>query len=482
MLTCSLNRISHLNMAGNPDSAGIWAPCLTYSDNKFWLVYNNAKSGGRIFKNTSNYLVTCDHIDGEWSEPIDLNSSGCDPSLFHNDDGKKYLINMVWDHRESNHPFYGIVLQEYSNEDQRLVGRPHLIFKGSGLGETEGPHLYKHGGYYYLLMVEGGTGYEHAVTIARSKELMGPYEMHPDNPILTLIHDLDNPIQKAGHASLVESQKGSWFLVHLCGRPIETRGNCLLGCETCIQRVEWKDEWPYVENGRLPSASIEVDEFEEYTFADSWPGTDDFNEETLNIHYQTPRVPWNRSMSLTERAGHLRLYGGKSLACSFDQTHIARRWQSLEFEAEVKMDFRPESFQQMAGMTMFYNQKNWLFFNVTFDEVKGRVLQLSHMDSGIVYKECFKNENFICVPQNVEYVFLKTRVHGSQMNFQYSFDGKTYCDILGEFYVGQLSDDFARKTSHLDEFFTGAFVGMACVDLAGMRKTADFDYFRYSEV
>ena len=73
---------------------------------------------------------------------------------------------MVWDHRPEKHPFYGIVLQEYDPKAQSLVGKSKLIFKGSTLGLTEGPHLYKRNGFYYLLTAEGGTEYEHAVSVS----------------------------------------------------------------------------------------------------------------------------------------------------------------------------------------------------------------------------------------------------------------------------------------------------------------------------
>lgn len=153
-----LNRLSQLNMIGNPDSGGIWAPHLSYSDGKFWLIYTDVKVVEGQWKDGHNYLVTCDTIDGEWSDPIYLNSSGFDPSLFHDEDGRKYLVNMYWDHRVGHHPFYGIVLQEYSVEQKKLIGEPKIIFKGTDLRITEGPHLYKIDGYYYLLTAEGGRG------------------------------------------------------------------------------------------------------------------------------------------------------------------------------------------------------------------------------------------------------------------------------------------------------------------------------------
>jgi xylan 1,4-beta-xylosidase len=194
LITRPLNRPSQLNMLGDPDSCGIWAPCLTYHEGLFYLIYTDVKRYGRSIpagsavaslRDMHNYLVTCETIDGEWSEPIFLNSSGFDPSLFHDDDGRKYLVNMLWDHRPSHNRFAGIQLQEYSHKERRLIGQREVIFKGTSIGFTEGPHLYKRNGFYYLLTAEGGTGWGHAVTLARSQFVNGPYELHPDNYILT---------------------------------------------------------------------------------------------------------------------------------------------------------------------------------------------------------------------------------------------------------------------------------------------------------
>jgi xylan 1,4-beta-xylosidase len=146
-----LDRAELLDMRGNPDSGGIWAPCLTWHDGLFWLIYTDVKRHEGSFKDMHNYLTTCATIDGRWSDPVYLNSSGFDASLFHDDDGRKYLCNMEWDY----------------------------LFKGTDLRVTEAPHIYKRNGYYYLLTAEGGTGYTHAMTMARSKNLRGPYELDP---------------------------------------------------------------------------------------------------------------------------------------------------------------------------------------------------------------------------------------------------------------------------------------------------------------
>ena len=240
-----LERVSQLDMKGNPNSCGIWAPCLSYSDNKFWLIYTDVKSFDGYAKDSHNYLVTCDTIDGEWSEPIYINSSGFDPSLFHDDDGKKYFINMLWDHRGYNYAhnnFAGIVLQEYDPVKKKLVGECKNIYLGTKIKLTEGPHLYKRNGYYYLLTAEGGTKYEHSVTIARSKNILGPYELHPENPILTAVHNPENYLQKSGHASMVPYNDEKWFMAHLTGRPLTERGDCPLGRETALQEIYWENQ------------------------------------------------------------------------------------------------------------------------------------------------------------------------------------------------------------------------------------------------
>ena len=141
LLTRPLRRASQLNMLGDPDSCGVWAPCLTYSDGLFWLVYTDVKRYGRTtvggasgasLRDFHNYLVTCPTIDGEWSDAVYLNSSGFDPSLFHDDDGRKYLVNQLWDHRPGRNRFAGIVLQEYSHAQRKLIGERQQHLQGHG--------------------------------------------------------------------------------------------------------------------------------------------------------------------------------------------------------------------------------------------------------------------------------------------------------------------------------------------------------------
>ncbi|HAA14114.1 MAG TPA: glycoside hydrolase 43 family protein, partial [Cytophagales bacterium] len=224
----ALTRTSQLDMLGVGDSCGVWAPCLTYHEDTFYLVFSNVKNFDGLWKDTPNYLVTTQDIRGEWSEPIFLSASGFDGSMFHDEDGKKWFTSMLLDHRDGKF-FGGILLQEYDVQSEKLVGSEYRIFEGSDIGITEGPHIYKKDGYYHLITAEGGTEYGHAVSQARSKAITGPYEIHPENPIISSSHQLDWPLQKAGHGDIVDTPSGDWYAVCLIGRPLPGSKRCTLG-------------------------------------------------------------------------------------------------------------------------------------------------------------------------------------------------------------------------------------------------------------
>jgi xylan 1,4-beta-xylosidase len=487
LITHPLNKSCYLDMKGNPDSGGIWAPDLSYADGKFWLIYTDVKVVDGMWKDCHNYLTTCDTIDGEWSKPVPLNGSGFDASLFHDANGKKYLVNMYWDQRVYHHNFYGIALQEYSTELKKLIGKASIIYKGTDIKYTEGPHLYRIDGMYYLLTAEGGTTYQHSETVARCKTLMGEYEIQPDYPLLTAWQAPHNELQKCGHASLVQTQTGEWYMAHLTGRPLpignqpilerEQRCYCPLGRETAIQKIEWIDGWPKVVGGKQGSVKVAAPQLQQKKWEPTCPIKDDFTEQKLNLNFQSLRIPLTEDIaSLEARKGYLRLYGKESLLSKFTQAFVARRWQAFSFDAATAVEFYPESFQQMAGLTCYYNTENWSSVHVTWKENKGRVIDIAAADNSVFSMPLEDAE--ISIPENVKNVHFKVSVRVDHYQYFYSFDGKTYHKIPVVFKSYQLSDDYIRGGG----FFTGAFVGMNCIDITGDNKAADFDYFSYEEV
>jgi xylan 1,4-beta-xylosidase len=482
LLTRPLNRPSQLNMLGDPDSCGIWAPCLTYSDGLFYLIYTDVKRYGRTtqagtagasLRDVHNYLVTCETIDGDWSDPIYLNSSGFDPSLFHDDDGRKYLVNMLWDYRPSQNRFAGIQLQEYSAVEQKLVGGWEIIFKGTSIGLTEGPHIYKRNGYYYLLTAEGGTGWGHAVTLARSQSLNGPYELHPDTYILTSRNRPDAELQRAGHADLVETQAGETYMVHLCGRPLRNRGRCTLGRETAIQRMKWDDDgWLYTDH-KEPVPRIEVDApslpVHEFPTAAT---RDDFDSPTLPIDFQWLRSPdRNELFSLTTRPGHLRVFGRESIGSFFRQGLVARRQQSHCYSATTSVDFEPDDFQQMAGLICYYNSAKFHYLYISYDDTLGRHLRVMSSIPDQLQTDVFTAPTSITAHGPVE---LRVEVDYERLRFAFRTNKQTWTWVPEVLDASILSDEASAPGQ---PNFTGAFVGMCCQDSSGLGRPADFDYF-----
>ena len=487
LLTRPLRRASQLDMRGDPDSCGIWAPCLTHHDGLFYLIYTDVKRYGRSssagapgasLRDFHNYLVTSPSIDGDWSDPIYLNSSGFDPSLFHDDDGRKYLVNMLWDHRPAQNRFAGIVLQEYSPAAQQLSGERQLIFTGTAIGFTEAPHLYKRNGWYYLLTAEGGTGWGHAVTMARSRTLRGPYELHPDVYILTARDRPDAPLQRAGHADLVDTPAGETYLVYLCGRPLPNRGRCTLGRETAIQPMTWGgDGWLRTIDGQgIPSIDVRGPQVPGVAMpAVPPPPREEFEGEALPIDFQWLRTPAGDALfSLRARPSHLRLFGRESIGSLFTQSLVARRQQAHCFSAVTVIEFEPDHFQQMAGLVCYYNSAKFHYLYLSRDTT-GKHLRVMSVFPDQVMADAFTIP--ILVPSGVP-IELRVEVDYERLLFAWRVESGSWQWLPQVFDASILSDE---ATAPGLPNFTGAFVGMACQDLAGTGKPADFDWFEYRE-
>ncbi len=484
LLCRPLTRKSQLDMRGNPDSGGIWAPCLSYSDGLFYLIYTDVKSHIGPFKDTHNYLVTAKQIEGPWSEPVYLNSSGFDPSLFHDDDNRKWLLNMVWDHRKGKNKFGGILLQEYDADQKRLTGPVYNIYQGTKLGLTEGPHVYKQNGYYYLMVAEGGTRYDHAVTIARGKTLTGPYETAPDSPLLTAAGHPDLPLQRAGHASLVETSTGEWYIAYLCGRPLRPMMRCTLGRETALQKVEWtEDGWlKLASGGHQPTLETPAPSLKPRPFS-AQKAKDSFDSDTLNIHFQSLKVPPEEDwISLKKRPGYLSIRGRESFSSMHHQSLVARRVQAFRAQAETLIEYEPDNYQQMAGLVCYYNSRNYFYLHVTWDEKLGKCLKIMISDLGI-YDEPLES------PVKLEAqsrILLKADMAADKLQFWYAeaADEVKWQKIGPELDFSKLSDEYAESKIGpylMDQGFTGAYVGLCAQDLSGHKKQADFDYFSYTE-
>ncbi len=470
----ALTRRSQLDLRGNPDSGGVWAPALSHAEGLFWLIYSDVKAFNGCSKDVRNYLVTAPSITGPWSDPVMLNSSGFDPSLFHDDDGRKWLLNQIWDPRPDRNQFAGIALQEYDARAQRLLSQPVNIFRGSPLGVTEGPHLYKRFGYYYLVTAEGGTGENHAVTVARSRTIGGPYELGPENPILTSAGHPEAALQKAGHGSLVQAPDGRWYLAHLCSRPVGPHRRCILGRETALQAIEWPaGEWPRLaEGGSLPALEIEVPGPAVPPLSPQF--SDNFATTKLDPHWSTLREPPDKSwLSLSERSGALRLRGRQSLLSCFDQSLLGLRLQHQHCRVSVRLDFSPTSFQQSAGLAFYYNTTNFHYLLLTGRDGGGRELRLLCGDNGVYTNPAGSG---LRVPDDGP-VELCAELDSETLRYFYAPEGGPLQQIGPELDATLLSDDRVIEGGAWG--FTGTFIGLCAQDSTTAPIPADFAHFAY---
>jgi xylan 1,4-beta-xylosidase len=478
-----LTRAAQLDMRGNPDSCGIWAPCLSHADGLFWLVYTDVKRYDGNFKDTHNYIVTAPSIEGPWSDPVYVNSSGFDPSLFHDDDGRKWFVNMVWNYRSASvggNPrspaFDGILLQEWDAKARRLVGPVKNIFRGTPLGLVEGPHLFKRNGWYFLTTAEGGTAYNHAVTMARSRAIDGPYEVHP------LVHPITSkdaplaPLQRAGHGQIVETPAGATYHTHLCGRPLPGTRMSPLGRETAIQKCVWKDDWLYLERGGVVPY-VEVDSPDEgvMPIKRGEVHTDFTTCRELPLDFQWLRTPHPERLFALTPSG-LRLHARESIGSWFEQSLVARRQEDFAFRAETQVAFDPRTYQQCAGLVYYYNRYKFHFIAVTWHETLGRVLTMMSCEGDYPDgRMTFPLAAPIALPGEGA-VRLAARVDHATLRFSFGA-GTGWRDTGIELDASVISDEGGRGAHGS---FTGAFIGMLAFDTSGAACPADFAYFRYA--
>jgi len=376
-----LDRASQLPLDHIRPSGGLYAPTIRFSQGVFYvintLVDGQTKSG--------NFIVTATSPAGPWSEPFWLeNAPGIDPSLFFDDDGRAWYVG----NRAAAHSQYGghreIWLQELDLEGMRLLKKPRVLWDGAlkGAPWAEAPHIYKIQGSYYLMIAEGGTGHHHAVTIARSHRVTGPYEANPGNPILTHRHlGLDYPIVGTGHADLVETPTGEWWMVLLAMRPY---GGYFynLGRETFLAPVRWENGWPIVSpgTGRV-EFSYPVPDLPECR----WPvaaACDHFDQAVLASHWNLLRTPRHEFWSLSERPGYLRLrLRPERLAEHASPSFVGRRQQHIHFVACTALEFAPQTAHECAGLVLVQNSDFHFCLVVTLGT--GAVVRLTKRSQGV---------------------------------------------------------------------------------------------------
>lgn len=455
--------LTDINLTGNTRGCSIWAPFAAYHNGQYYVIYTDVKSTRVPYKDVNNYIITADRIDGPWSEPKYINSSGFDPSIFFDDDGKVYFLNEYWDYRLSTHnKSAGILMQELDASTLDTLGDPQILFNGTDARKTEAPEIYKHNDYYYLLTAEGGTEAGHMVTVARANNVNGPYEVDPQNPMLTSKDHPELTLQCSGHASIVADDADNWYMAHLTTRPLKDDVT-LLGRETAIQNVVWTDDdWLRLSDGtNYPNNYYEVPvdvkaQPANHAFHDEFTGQA-LNFEQWNTLRQMPTNDW---LQFTGKG--VQIAGGQSPQSEFDQHLIAKRQTDANFSASATVTFDPTSYMQLAGLGLYLDIDNYLLLAITHDEAVGRAVTLIQAVKG----EFNILTNPIATKQDT--VTMKVNVSGLSGTL-------SFVEGQNEVTVSDQTD-----LSFLSGGFTGNFIALDSIDMGqynrGKATFTSFDY------
>jgi len=462
-----LDRPSQLDLDGIHPSRGIWAPTLRYHDGVFYMITTFVTNETEC----RNFYVTATDPAGRWSDPAWLEDApGIDPSLLFDEDGKVYYTgNRVPPEGQLYPKEMDIWLQELDLASGRLIGPKTSLWRGAlkVAHAQEGPHLYRIGDYYYLMIAEGGTGHTHAITIARSASPTGPYEAYKGNPILTHRHlGRGYPIVNIGHGELIETQQGDWWMVCLGSRPYGGYYRNL-GRETFLVPVSWEDGWPVVNPGR---GRVELEGEAPDLPETPWPQSaarDDFDDPELAPCWNFIRTPRGDFWSLSDNPGSLRLrLKPESIAKNENPAFVGRRQQHMSFRAETGMRFAPAKEGEQAGLVLLQNADNQL--RMTYGLYDGisevRLTERKRGEEKVLASSAFEGDE----------LELRAEAHSQSYSFFWRERGSSQWRTLYEGADGTLlSTDAAGG-------FTGAYIGMyAAGREAGNGRHADFGWFAY---
>lgn len=459
-----LDREEQLPLANARHSQGIFAPSIRYHNGVYYMITTNVSYGG-------NFIVTATDPSGPWSNPYYLGQSapGIDPSLFFDEDGSCYYVgtrpnpegvryNGDWE----------IWVQPFDVVSMKFLGEPKFIWKGA-LRQAiwpEGPHIYKKDGYYYVMNAEGGTGPNHAITIARSKEIYGPYENNPNNPIITHRHlGKKYPVQYVGHGDLVETPDGDWYMIMLASRPSEGYTN--IGRETYLAKVTWEDGWPVVNDGiGIIEATFTLDHDPVYT--QPLPTTYHFHQETLHKSLVRLRNPKEECYSLTERAGWLRMYAAEhTLKDIASPSYVGVRQQHYHCQAETMFELHASSKDDVAGLAIVQSNEYHIRMEVTEEEENAyvQVVRCNGLEDTVLTKQSLPKGQYQ----------LKLVIHGQKGAFYYVSEG-TVVEVISGVGLSSLSTEIAGG-------FVGCTIGIYSTS-NGQRSDgyADFAWLSYSEI
>ncbi len=425
-----LTDTDHLNLAECENNQGLYAPTIRFQKGVFYVVNTNKYT-------KENFIVSSPSIHGPWTMPSFIAKNGIDPSLLFLEDGRCFYCSNGRDHQGRQ----GIFGQFINPQTGELHGEMRLLTYGCGGHSTEGPHIYQIGGYYYLLISEGGTGTGHHICFLRSKEIFGPYIPGSHNPALSHAQRKGHEIQSTGHADLLLTPEGDWYAVFLATRNASKQTGRNLGRETFLAPVTFKDGWPVIGNNGFVELSM-AGGYAELASRDHFSLS--FGKDLSLYPVLKVRAPHEENYLLDKEGKRLTLKGtcpiGKHLG---HPTLLAIR--QTEFVSSFHALLDVESLEQEAGIALLHNSNYYYALTV---QKEGELMRVS-LDR-MVHGHLSRNESILVDAQKSASLSILS-------------DRKWYTFLLGKTVIAKAPIYAMSNTTSFDGSFTGALYAIFAV-------------------
>lgn len=390
---------------------GIWGVELGYNPNtRQFLIFGPTRDGEVFVFNSSR-------PEGPYQMRSLGPNLGIDPGFFADDDGRVYLVlNKAKIYELARD---GLSIQR---EVVQLDRRKYRYF--------EGPAIFRHGGWYYLLFSDGGTlpGEPSTISTLRARALAGPWEADPDNPVM-FSTDNGARFQSPAHGTLVSTPAGEWFVTY---HAYET-AYYTLGRQLLMQPVEWTaDGWWRPTTGKVPTGSAPGPRLptSDLHLAQS----DGFSSATLGLQwfFTCPPDFSGGSWSLAENPGHLRIrtQPGDLGALSALPGIFQQRLIDKRFTVETRVTFDAREGGEAAGLHFYHDpaMNFWLAATVRGGEKR---IAVGKYDLGV-------RTDLWSVPNPFgAAVRLRITVDGQERaTFAFSSDGRAWRSIGESIYFG----------------------------------------------
>ncbi len=450
-----LTRPSQLNLNGIKDEKGIWAVTIRYHEGLFYLITTCSDCGG-------NFYITAKDPAGEWSDPVWLKDApGIDPSLFWDEDGTCYYTGNTWDFKKDWPSQCAVWAQKLDLKQQKLVGERKNLTYGyaNNAAYAEGPHLYKIDKNYLLLMSEGGSSLNHAISAHHGNTVLGNFTADKVNPVLSHRQlGEDYPWQTIGHGDLVQLPNGDWWSVVLGTRNIKNQVK--LTRETFLCKVKFENGTPIFNPGFGKVLTEQERPNLPWTPVKQEAERDEFDAAELSLKWHTVRTPNKEFYHVSK--GKLSLNLLPTTADSLmHSSMLIQRIKDTRYTATAKLSFQTNKINEQAGLILHRTNNSYYMLL----KEKSRIV--------LIKKFAQKKEEIASFPYDKTEVFLS--VDADDLNLQFSFGASP--DTMTK--IGGIQDLVVLAEGNGNKF-NGPGIGMyATGNGKKSSNKAVFDRFEY---